>query len=83
METIYTEADADRSALQRRIAVIGYGSQGRSHARNLRDSGFEVIVGARPGGGAEKRARADGFKAVTPAEAAKAASSGRPAHART
>jgi ketol-acid reductoisomerase len=75
LETIYTEADADRAALLGgRIAVVGYGSQGRSHARNLRDSGFDVIVGARPGGGAERRARADGFRVVTPAEAAREAS---------
>jgi ketol-acid reductoisomerase len=71
VERIYTESDADPSALEGgKIAIIGYGSQGRSHARNLRDSGFDVVVGARPGGGAEKRARADGFTPVTPGEAA-------------
>ena len=74
MTTIYTEKDADRSALSGTIAVVGYGSQGRSHARNLRDSGFDVIVGARAGGGAERRARSDGFRVVSPAEAAKEAS---------
>ncbi|HEY0044097.1 MAG TPA: ketol-acid reductoisomerase [Allosphingosinicella sp.] len=74
METIYTEQDADRTALQGTIAVIGYGSQGRSHARNLRDSGFDVIVGARAGGGAERKARNDGFRVVSPADAAKEAS---------
>ena len=74
MTTIYTETDADRSALTGTIAVIGYGSQGRSHARNLRDSGFDVVVGARAGGGAERRARSDGFRVVSPAEAAKEAS---------
>jgi ketol-acid reductoisomerase len=74
VETIYTEKDADRSALSGTIAVIGYGSQGRSHARNLRDSGFDVIVGARAGGGAERKARNDGFRVVSPAEAAKEAS---------
>jgi ketol-acid reductoisomerase len=55
------------------IAVIGYGSQGRAHARNLRDSGLSVIVGARPGGGAERKALADGFQVETPADAARAA----------
>ena len=74
METIYTEQDADRTALKGTVAVVGYGSQGRSHARNLRDSGFDVVVGARAGGGAERRARADGFRVVPPADAAKEAS---------
>jgi ketol-acid reductoisomerase len=72
--TIYTEKDANPAALKgSRIAVVGYGSQGRSHARNLRDSGFDVIVGARAGGGAERRAKADGFRVVSPADAAKEA----------
>jgi ketol-acid reductoisomerase len=73
VEPIYTDADANPAALSGRIAIIGYGSQGRAHARNLRDSGYEVAVGARPGGGAEKRAKADGFTPVTPAEATKGA----------
>ena len=73
MEPIFTDADANPAALSGRIAIIGYGSQGRAHARNLRDSGFEVAVGARPGGGAEARARADGFAPATPAEAVKGA----------
>ncbi len=73
MEKIYSGDDANPSALKSgTIAVIGYGSQGRSHARNLRDSGFDVIVGARSGGGAEKKAKADGFKVVSAAEAAAA-----------
>jgi len=73
VEPIYTEADADPAALAGRIAIVGYGSQGRAHARNLRDSGHEVVVGARPGGGAEARARADGFTPVAPSEAVKGA----------
>ena len=74
MERIYTEADVNRAALKgQTIAIIGYGSQGRAHARNLRDSGHEVIVGARPGGKADRTARADGFRTVTPADAAKEA----------
>ncbi len=55
------------------VAVIGYGSQGRAHALNLRDSGFDVIVGLRPGGPTEQRATADGFAVVTPADAAASA----------
>jgi ketol-acid reductoisomerase len=52
-----------------RIAVIGYGSQGRAHALNLRDSGFDVTVGLRPGGPTELKARADGFAVQPPAQA--------------
>ena len=74
METIYTNKDASPASLSGApIAIIGYGSQGRSHARNLRDSGFDVIVGARAGGKAQLRAHADGFKTMSPAEAAKEA----------
>jgi ketol-acid reductoisomerase len=52
------------------IAVIGYGSQGRAHALNLRDSGFDVSIGLRPGGPTEQKAKADGFQVQTPAAAA-------------
>ena len=71
MTTIYTDQDANAAAIAGRIAIIGYGSQGRAHARNLRDSGFGVIVGARAGGEAERRAKADGFATTSPAEATK------------
>ena len=60
-------------ALIRSVAIIGYGSQGRAHALNLRDSGFEVIVGLRPGGPTELKAQADGFVVKPPAEAVKSA----------
>jgi ketol-acid reductoisomerase len=53
-----------------RIAIVGYGSQGRAHALNLRDSGFDVVVGLRPGGPTEMQAWADGFAVKTPAVAA-------------
>jgi len=52
------------------IAIVGYGSQGRAHALNLRDSGFHVVVGLRPGGPTEQKAKADGFTVRTPADAA-------------
>jgi len=58
------------ASTQPTIAVIGYGSQGRAHALNLRDSGFDVVVGLRPGGPTEVKALADGFTVKTPAEAA-------------
>ena len=75
MERIFNESDADQSALKGSpVAIIGYGSQGRAHARNLRDSGFDVIVGARPGGTADRTARSDGFRTMPPAEAARLAS---------
>ena len=54
-----------------RITIVGYGSQGRAHALNLRDSGFDVTVGLRPGGPTELKAKADGFTVKTPADAVK------------
>ncbi len=59
--TIYREGDADLSPLsQSKIAIIGYGNQGRAHALNLRDSGLQVSVGQRPGASAD-RAVVDGL----------------------
>jgi len=74
VERIYTDEDAKPEALRgATIAVVGYGSQGRAHARNLRDSGFNVIVGARAGGGAEVKAKGDGFRVEAVADAAREA----------
>jgi ketol-acid reductoisomerase len=56
-----------------KIAILGYGSQGRSHALNLRDSGLDVVVGLRAGGATAATAKADGFTVVEPAEAVKQA----------
>ena len=56
-----------------RIAVLGYGSQGRAHALNLRDSGLDVVVGLRKGGPTSLKAQQDGLKVVEPAEAVKGA----------
>ena len=63
MAKMYWETDANPKALEgKRIAVIGYGSQGRAHALNLRDSGLNVVVGLRQGGPSWKQAEQDGWK---------------------
>ncbi|MGN6593811.1 MAG: ketol-acid reductoisomerase [Terriglobales bacterium] len=73
MNVLY-ERDADLARLRRRrIAIIGFGSQGGAPAQNRRDSGCEVIVGARPRGAGAQRARAAGFTVRSAAEAAAAA----------
>ncbi len=64
---------ASAAPKKEKIAIIGYGSQGRAHALNLRDSGYDVVVGVRAGGAGETRAREDGLATASPAEAAKAA----------
>jgi ketol-acid reductoisomerase len=56
-----------------RIAVLGYGSQGRAHALNLRDSGLDVVVGLRKGGPSWEKARAEGFAVAEPGEAVQGA----------
>ncbi len=73
MAKMYYEKDCDLSRLDgKKIAIIGYGSQGHAHAQNLRDSGCDVIVGLRRGNSWEKAVK-DGFTVMTVAEAAKAA----------
>ena len=54
-----------------KIAIIGYGSQGRAHAQNLKDSGHDVIVGVRAGGKGWTNAQADGLATAEPSEAVK------------
>jgi ketol-acid reductoisomerase len=72
---VFTKDDVKPETLRGvTIAIIGYGSQGRAHARNLKDSGLDVIVGARRGGPSEAKAEADGFRVLTPAKAAEEAS---------
>ena len=59
---MYSETDVDISCLEgKRIAILGYGSQGRAHALNLKDSGFDVVVGLRPEGSSWPKAKADGL----------------------
>jgi ketol-acid reductoisomerase len=67
---LYSRKDVDRKALKgARIAVLGYGSQGRAHALNLKDSGCNVVVGVRKGGAGWKNARRDGLSVAEPVAA--------------
>lgn len=71
---VYYEQDADLGVLKdKKIAIIGYGSQGHAQAQNLRDSGLDVIVSDLPGTENYKQAEADGFQPVSAAEATKQA----------
>ena len=71
---LYVESDVQSDALGgERIAVLGYGSQGRAHALNLRDSGYEVVIGLRPNGKSAAIAAQDGFEVLEPAKAAEGA----------
>jgi len=71
---IYSQKDVDKKALKgARIAILGYGSQGRAHALNLKDSGFDVVVGVRKGGASWTNAKKDGLQIAEPAEAVKGA----------
>jgi ketol-acid reductoisomerase len=75
MNKVYWESDAKPQALAgKRIAVLGYGSQGRAQALNLRDSGYDVTVGLRrPGSKTWEQAEDDGWKPEAPAAAVKSA----------
>ena len=67
---LYSQKDVDKKALKgARIAVLGYGSQGRAHALNLSDSGFDVVVGVRKSGASWKKAKKDGLAVAEPADA--------------
>jgi len=71
---LFVESDASPEVLSgERIAVLGYGSQGRAHALNLRDSGYEVVVGLRPDGSTRVKAENDGFAVQNFQEAAEGA----------
>ena len=61
MATMYYEQNINEDVLKgKKIAIIGYGSQGHAHALNLKESGFDVVVGVRPGGSFDA-AKADGI----------------------
>ena len=73
MATMYYERDCNLSLLDgKKIAVIGYGSQGHAHALNLRDSGCDVVVGLYEGSKSAVQAKADGFTVMNTADAVKA-----------
>ncbi len=70
MANVYYEKDADPSLiLGKKVAVIGYGSQGHAHAQNLKDSGVDVRVGLRPGSANAKKAEAAGLTVASIADA--------------
>jgi ketol-acid reductoisomerase len=74
MAHVYYEKDCDLALLKsRKIAVIGYGSQGHAHALNLHDSGCDVRVGLRPGSKSWDKVKEAGLKVMTPREAAQEA----------
>ena len=71
---MYLDADVDTSILgDRKVAILGYGSQGRAHALNLKDSGFNVVVGLRKTGASWAKAEADGLTVMEPNDAARGA----------
>ena len=71
MATIYYDKDADPGLIKgKRVAIIGYGSQGHAHALNLHESGVDVVVGLREGSSSWEQAAADGLTVKTVDEAA-------------
>ena len=69
MTKVYYDETVTQDALQgKKIAVIGYGSQGHAHAQNLKDNGYDVVIGLRPGRSFNK-AKEDGFDVYTVSEA--------------
>lgn len=73
MSKVLYENDINVEVLQgKKVAIVGYGSQGHAHALNLRESGFDVVVGLRPGR-SQQKAEEDGFKVLEVADAVKEA----------
>ena len=72
---VYYDSDADISLIKnKKVAIIGYGSQGHAHALNLKDSGVsDIVVGLREGSGSKKKAESEGLKVLTVSEASSSA----------
>ena len=74
MAEMFYDDDADLAVIQgRKVAVLGYGSQGHAHALSLRDSGVDVRVGLREDSASRQKAQEQGLRVVTAAEAVKEA----------
>jgi len=74
MAKVYYDQDATLGPLQdKKVAILGYGSQGHAHALNLRDSGIDVVIGLYEGSRSREKAKADGFEVLTPSEASRVA----------
>ncbi|MEO5534716.1 MAG: ketol-acid reductoisomerase [Pseudolysinimonas sp.] len=72
MAEIFYDKDADLSIIQsKKVAIVGYGSQGHAHAQNLRDSGVEVVIALKDGSKSTAKAEEDGFKVLNVADATK------------
>ena len=73
---VYTDVDIDKSKiLNKKVAIIGYGSQGYGQSTNLKDSGVDVVIGARVGGASAKKAQTEGLKVMSIEDAVKWAES--------
>jgi ketol-acid reductoisomerase len=71
MAEIFYDADADLSIIQgKKVAIVGYGSQGHAHAQNLRDSGVEVVIALKEGSKSTEKAQDEGFEVKSVADAA-------------
>ena len=72
--TVYYDKDAETALIaDRKVAILGYGSQGHAHALNLKDSGIDVCVGLREGSGSRAKAGAAGLRVLSPADAVREA----------
>ena len=78
MAKTYHDSDADLTLIQgKKVAIIGYGSQGHAHALNLKDSGVQAKVGLRAGSASAKKAELAGLEVVSVPEAAEWADTSR------